>query len=78
MTKQQEIIDFYATPGWSVDDTTSQHIVDAFVDQDFYQDPNAPEPPDMTPVFWNGQVVGTRDDLKTGKIDPLDKDAWGF
>ena len=78
MSKQQEIKDFYAQPNWVVDDSTPKHILDAFVDQDFYQDPNSPEPPDMTPVFWNGVCVGVRDDLKTGKINPLDRDAWGF
>ena len=78
VSKSQEIKDFYSNPNWSVDDSTPKHIADAFIDQDFFADPNAPDAPDTTPVFWNGMVVGTRDDLKTGKIDPLDRDAWGF
>lgn len=32
---------------------------------------------DYTPVIWNGQIVGTRQDLIDGKIDPMDISAWG-
>jgi len=75
-TKEQEIKDFYAKDDWCVDESTPQHIQDAFVDQDFYADPNAAPEPDMTPIFWNGMLVGTRQDLIDGKIDPTDRDAW--
>jgi len=74
--QQQEIKDFYAKPNWCVDDSTPQHIQDAFVDQDFYSDPNAPKKPDMTPIFHGGVLIGTRQDIIDGKIDPTDRDAW--
>lgn len=31
---------------------------------------------DYTPIFWGGMYVGTRQDLKDGKIDPTDRNAW--
>lgn len=31
---------------------------------------------DSSPVFWNGMVVGTTEDLRDGKIDPTNTDKW--
>jgi len=30
----------------------------------------------LEPIFWNGMIVGTKQDLIDGKIDPLDRDQW--
>lgn len=32
---------------------------------------------DYTPIFWNGMVVGTRQDIIDGNLDPFDRSAWG-
>jgi len=70
----KEIADFFAKPGWVIDNTTPQHIVDHF---DNTWGVNAPrETVDNTPIFHGGVCIGSRQDLIDGKIDPTDRDAW--
>ena len=71
--KQQEISEFFAQDNWVIDETTPEHINDHF-NKTWGVD--APVEPDLTPVFWNGMLVGSREDLKDGTIDPMDSSAW--
>ena len=71
--KRQEIAEFFAQEGWVIDDSTPAHINDHF-NKTWGAD--APREPDTTPIFHGGVLVGSRQDLASGKIDPTDSSAW--
>ncbi len=73
MSRKKEIADFFANPNWCIDSSTPDYISDHF---NKTWGCESPSKPDLTPVTWNGMIVGTRQDLIEGRIDPTDRDAW--
>jgi len=71
--KKQEIADFFANPNWHIDANTPDHINDYF---NKTWGCEAPVEPDLTPIFHGGVLIGSRQDLKDGLIDPTDRDKW--
>lgn len=69
----KQIDDFFANPNWCIDKDTPDHINDHFNNT---WGVNAPTEPDNTPIFHGGAIVGTRQGLIDGKIDPTDQSAW--
>ena len=54
------------------DKTIEELIAELELESSKPLDPNY----DYTPVFWNGMLVGTKQDIIDGKIDPTDRSAW--
>jgi len=71
--KKQEINDFFANPNWCIDSSTPDYINDYF-NKTWGAD--SPTKPDLTPIFHGGVLIGSRQDLIDGKIDPTDQSAW--
>jgi len=56
---------------------TKKDILEDLV-ENFDKIMNEPADPerDNTPIFHGGVLVGCRQDLIDGKLDPMDRDAW--